>query len=159
LFLHEDIDEKVDNAFVTGYWHFCHKHPEAAYLEPGLVRRRESDRTAFLGWFRRHKPDVVVSIGGLGIVRWLEELDRKVPRDVGYVRLSVGKDESFYSGIYENGVLIGKTAVDFLVGMLQRGEYGFPETPIRILVEGTWRTGKSVRSMESRSSRRPAALA
>jgi hypothetical protein len=46
--------------------------------------------------------------------------------------------------IDQNDVLIGRTAVDYVVGMIQRNERGVPSTPLRILVEGVWVPGKSV---------------
>jgi LacI family transcriptional regulator len=147
LFLHKDIDDKVDNAYVMGYWHFCHEQSLATYMEPRLIPRGESDRSAFFEWYQTHKPDAVLSSGRLSIVDWFKEIGLSVPDDVGYARLSVGRNDEYHSGVYENGLLIGRTAVDFLVGMLQRGEYGFPDTPIRILVEGVWKPGKTVRQI------------
>lgn len=144
LFVHEDIDHKADNAYQTGYWNFCHLHPDITHLEPGLVRPGQHDVPLFRKWFRKEKPDVVISIGGLPVVSWLRDLDVSVPQEAGYARLSLAQDESYLSGIYENGFVIGSTAVDFLVGMLQRGEQGPPETPIRILVEGIWKSGQTV---------------
>lgn len=144
LFVHEDIDHKADNAYQTGYWNFCHLHPDITHLEPGLVRPGQHDVPLFRKWFRKEKPDVVISIGGLPVVSWLRDLGVSVPKEAGYARLSLAQDESYLSGIYENGFVIGSTAVDFLVGMLQRGEQGAPETPIRILVEGIWKSGQTV---------------
>lgn len=142
---YEDLDNKVDNSYVTGYWHFMRKRTSAVYIEPNLIPKEESDRDSFLKWFRKYKPDAVISMGHLGVIDWLQEIGLKVPGDVGYSRLSIARDDQYYSGIYENGRIIGRTAVDFLVGMLQRGEYGFPETPVRILVEGIWKPGTTVR--------------
>jgi LacI family transcriptional regulator len=75
-----------------------------------------------------------------------------VPEDVGVAQSSVACNETHVSGINENGFLIGRTAMDFLVGMLQRGERGAPETPIRILVEGAWREGGTVRRQKGHPS-------
>lgn len=147
LFAHEGIDDKVDNAYLMGYLQFIHKNkdPKVKRVEPYLVKRGEYDADALKAWYKKVKPDAIVSIGYIGIVDWLLDIGVEVPRDVGYVRLSVGRENDAFSGIYENGLVIGRTAVDFLVGMLQRGERGFPETPIRILVEGVWHAGTTVR--------------
>lgn len=145
LFCHQDIDDKVDNAYHTAFWHFHHKNPRIPKVPAYLVQRGERDSTALKEWYRKCKPDAIVSIGGLGIIDWLHEIGVEVPRDCAYVRLSVAREGDPISGIYENGLVIGRTAVDFLVGMVQRGERGFPHTPIRILVEGEWRMGTTVR--------------
>jgi LacI family transcriptional regulator len=149
LFLQKYVDDKVDNSCTTGFWHHFNNNPGKTHLKPCVVKDEEDARGAFMKWFRKTSPDVVVSTGGLSIIEWLKELGLRVPRDVGHVRLSVAKDEKFLSGVYENGLLIGRTAVEFLVGMLQRGECGLPETPIRILVEGAWRPGKTIRRQKT----------
>ncbi len=46
------------------------------------------------------------------------------------------------SGASQNDFLIGKIAMDVLVGMIQRGERGLPKVPVRTLVDGTWIPGK-----------------
>jgi LacI family repressor for deo operon, udp, cdd, tsx, nupC, and nupG len=52
------------------------------------------------------------------------------------------------AGVYQNNPAIGKTAVDFLVGMIHRNERGVPPIPLQILVDGTWVEGPSLpRSM------------
>ena len=49
------------------------------------------------------------------------------------------------AGIYQNSPTIGRVAVDFLVGMVQRNERGIPSLPHTILVDGTWVDGDTVR--------------
>ncbi len=44
-----------------------------------------------------------------------------------------------------NARLTGKAATDFLVSMIHRHEKGIPSIPQRLLVEGTWIPGKTVR--------------
>ncbi|HSI84230.1 MAG: LacI family DNA-binding transcriptional regulator [Candidatus Methylacidiphilales bacterium] len=144
MFIPQDIDEKVDNMYLSAHWNFYRKHKKARRIEPCLYKAGGS-RPAFPPWFQKHKPDVIMSFGGIPVLEMLENMGLNVPGDVGYIQLSVGSNEPEISGVYENGLLIGRTAVDFLVGMLQRGEMGFPEVPIRIQVEGSWRQGKTVR--------------
>ena len=47
------------------------------------------------------------------------------------------------SGVDQNSHLVGAVAVDLLVGALQRGQRGVPETPVRMAVGGVWRVGES----------------
>jgi hypothetical protein len=42
---------------------------------------------------------------------------------------------------------VGRAAGDFLVGMLARGEFGIPEVPRRILLDGIWQIGKTARNL------------
>ena len=52
--------------------------------------------------------------------------------------------EHQFAGIDQNDELIGRTAVDFVVGMIHRNERGIPQAPLRILVEGKWVDGKTI---------------
>ena len=106
--------------------------------------RPEVEERDFDKWFGKYHPDVIVS-HDRRIFRWVEERGLRCPDDVGVARLSIGGDETFYSGVYENNPIIGATAVDILVGLLQRGQFGVPRFPTRTLVEGEWRENKTVR--------------
>ena len=56
-----------------------------------------------------------------------------------------GKIFGLISGIDENVRAVGAMAVDTVVGMIHRNETGIPATPWRILAEGTWFQGETVR--------------
>jgi len=49
------------------------------------------------------------------------------------------------SGVYQNGELVGATAVDTLVGMMERYERGLPEQATTLMVEGIWNEGRTLR--------------
>ena len=94
----------------------------------------------FLKWFRTHKPDAIIT-PTIPVVEWLTEEGYQVPKDVAVVCASLHY-EGITSGIVEASREIGCAAANFLVGMLQRGEYGIPTIPQRVLLEGTWYTAK-----------------
>jgi hypothetical protein len=48
-----------------------------------------------------------------------------------------------FAGRDETGFLTGVVAVDFLVGMIHRGERGVPKVPYEVLIEGSWGDGHS----------------
>jgi DNA-binding LacI/PurR family transcriptional regulator len=99
-------------------------------------------RKLVVKWFRTYKPDAIVT-PEIPVFEWLTEEGHRVPRDVTVANASIHK-EGLVSGIIEPSREIGRAAADFLVGMLQRGEYGIPSTPQRILLEGTWYAGSTV---------------
>ncbi len=144
LFVHRDHDEKVENAYLNGNWRFHHSYPDEISIEPAIVPPDKPTYDVFCRWLRKTKPDAIITMGGFGFIDWLKDLGKRAPEDVGLVNLSVAEDDQHMSGVHENGRIIGRTAVDFLVGMLQRGEQGPPTTPIRILVEGIWRPGHTI---------------
>lgn len=151
LFVYADHDEKVENAYLNGRWRYYHNNPGETRIPPGLVNPGDSVHEVFKRWFSHNSPDVIVSVGSLAIIDWLKGLGKTVPSDVGLANLSVAENDEDMSGVYESGRLIGRTAVDFLVGMLQRGEAGTPQTPIRILVEGLWKPGRTTYPQNTKS--------
>ena len=92
-----------------------------------------------LKWYRAYKPEAIIS-PTVPVAEWLIEAGYRLPKDVAVVNTSLHQ-EIFVSGIVEDSREIGRAAADFLVGMLQRGEYGVPSTPQRVLLEGNWFAG------------------
>jgi len=142
LFLRSDWDDKVNNSYLSGLLLLQHQQPATDRVPPLLTK--DDRETEFRTWFKKHRPDVIVVIGGQ-VRAWIEKgLGLRIPHDVGLANLNVDPDDRWLAGIYQNDRLIGATAVDFLTGMIQRNERGIPNTPIRTLVEGVWKPGMSV---------------
>lgn len=106
----------------------------------------EENRELFLQWFKRHRPDVVLVVDQ-HILEWMRGAGLRVPEDVAYVSPSLQISNTDHSGVLEPSLEIGHTAGEFLVGMLNRGEYGVPRLPRRILLDGSWQDGSTVRRL------------
>lgn len=109
-----------------------------------LVEDSEWNEANFMAWYRKNKPDVIIS-QQKEILKWLGNHNIRVPDDVGFVHMNCPDDSGEFAGIYQNGHVIGEVAVDFLVAMVQRNERGVPDLAHSILVEGTWVDGKTIR--------------
>jgi len=101
-------------------------------------------------WMHQQKPDAVVSprnhVHGL-----LTKLGFRIPHDLGFASLAASaKDVPGLTGVDERPELVGTAAVDYLVAMLQRGEFGIPEARQCTMVEGSWIKGRTVRRHNSR---------
>ncbi len=105
----------------------------------------EENRELFLRWMAEHRPDAVLVVDR-HILDWLREAGLRVPEDVAYVSPSLQKSNTDHAGVLEPSLEIGHTAGEFLVGMLNRGEYGVPRIPRRILLDGAWQEGGTVGS-------------
>jgi LacI family transcriptional regulator len=144
VFLDGFIDEKADHNYSMAYWLFNRKQHLRSVVPP-LIQSKRSD-AELSRWINKYHPDVIVT-HFLDLPKKLREMGIQVPQDIGFAHLSVSRDNKTVSGIYENGTVIGMTAVDLLIGMLQRGELGVPEIPIRILVESVWNPGQTTRQL------------
>lgn len=161
LYLYADWDKKVNEGYSTGFLSAQKKLPAKdcipAYLYKGSESVAEEIIAAqFRDWFTRARPDVIITQGLYPeLVNWLKPLRVRVPRDVGIVDLSTHPDKPGVSGIYQNDRLIGATAADLVIGMLQRNEQGLPATLIYTQVDGVWQPGESVRPSRPSPSRSP----
>jgi len=99
-----------------------------------------------LKWVRQEKPEVAITLGwGRRLIGWLQDEGIRVPEAMGVVDLSAHPSEPEVAGIDQNDRLVGQTAVEFLIGMIQRNERGVPKDVIYNLVAGKWQSGPSVR--------------
>ena len=115
------------------------QRPELVQI-PRAVSLRKEDLAK---WMNKHRPDVLIGFSDL--LPAIERLGYEVPGQIGFASMAVDADNPRVSGVNQNDYLIGKTAMEVLVGMIQRGERGIPEVPIRTLVDGSWFTGETLR--------------
>jgi LacI family transcriptional regulator len=95
---------------------------------------------SFQKWFRKEKPDAVLSLGP-GIPGWIAELGYRVPEDVGYANLDLHDPDGKFAGVYQHPDLIGATSIDLLQMLLQRFEQGLPSLPQSLIVNASWVDG------------------
>jgi LacI family transcriptional regulator len=150
-------DERVDHNYLGGFWIAQQELPnDAARLAPWLAATFAEKN--FRAWARRSRPDAVITAASCvrPVIAWLAADDRRVPRDIGVSVASIPFGDQTISGIDENVRAVGAMAVDTVVGMIHRNETGIPATPWRILAEGAWFQGQTVRRVSTprpRSSR------
>ena len=150
LYLSADWDKKVNHGYSTGVYTAQNSLPAEDRIPPLMPSRwTPSTQDEFCDWIARHRPDAIISQGidHENFTNWLKPLGYRYPRDIGLADLSAHPNEPKIAGIYQNDPLIGATAVDFVIGMLQRNERGLPVTIIYTLVNGVWHPGESVRTM------------
>lgn len=110
------------------------------YLPPAFGRE------GFLAWVKRYSPDVVLTIPpNLRILDWLAEAGLRVPDQIGVASLDCQAPWNGVSGIDQHPKIIGITAVDVIVGLIQRNDLGLQEHPTTVLTQGSWKDGKTTR--------------
>lgn len=142
----QSTDVRTDRNFSSGYLAEQRRYNEK-YSVPMFIYDDVADtkRVKFLKefgrWYEKHKPDAVLSLDG-EMSRVLAALE--LPAETcGHASLMT-TPEGDLAGVYQNGPMIGRTAVDFLVGMIHRNERGIPSVPLYILVDSTWRDAPSL---------------
>lgn len=100
-------------------------------------------------WLETEKPDVIVSPASDALLRHLGKLGLRVPRDIGIASLACPERDHVCSGIWQNGRLLGATAIDSIISMLEYNERGLGEQTRVIMVEGVWNNGQTLRPPES----------
>jgi len=136
-------DGRVDHRWTGGFLAQQQAWPQSERL-PILFNTNSMN---LKDWIKEYQPDVV--LGWDEIMPLIREAGYRMPEDIGFAVFgfpSLNQNVSNISGINENPFETGAAAVDLLVGMMGRGERGIPEIHRRILIEGTWFNGTTLRS-------------
>jgi LacI family transcriptional regulator len=141
LCLQENWGETVDYLWSAGFlWERSHLLKDNSV--PTVYLKYE-DEKVFQEWYKKHKPDAIISINKFAI-NWLESMNLELGEDVGYVDLNAIPGETI-SGVSQKHTYVGKAATDTLHSLMIRNEYGLPESPIVSMVAGEWIEGLSLK--------------
>ncbi len=108
--------------------------PDTATLAPLWVDDW-SDEAAIRRWRKRERPDAIVSPGADVLLPLLQRTGSRVPRDLGVVHLACPSPGHAISGVHQNGRLIGASAVELLISMIERHERGLPTQAKALMIE------------------------
>ncbi|RRJ94770.1 LacI family transcriptional regulator [Opitutaceae bacterium TAV4] len=133
------IDKGWDKKVGFAYWGCARAYEDECKHPLEIIRMEASDQ--LLADIEKLRPDVIVS--HTAIYEKLRMLGVRIPRDVAFANLDTRRGGDV-AGICQNSLLIGRKAVDILVGMLHGGETGVPEMPLHLLVDSTWQSGPSL---------------
>lgn len=152
--MHRGWDHAVDHLWTAGY--LCeqqllkprdrlpaHLFPDAEPRERWLNESEANvfpEEKAFVAWFKRHRPDVIISKGSF-VLPILKKMGVSVPGDVAFVDIFLDDFTGAVAGVRQNHTAVGALAVEILAGQLQHNKYGVPEIPTTTYVEGTWLDG------------------
>ncbi len=151
------IDDIIENKFTGGFWVAQCRLPSAQRL-PAFNFQPDA-REGFAVWLREHRPDVIVTVHGQ-VREWVASLGLDVPGDIGLVHLDKTSDFEGWAGMAQNSELVGRAAMDMVIGQLHRNETGVPPFQKCMLINSTWVPGPTVRKLAPTPRgipRRPAA--
>ena len=138
-----DFNKKTDNNCLAGYlvteYENGRRTPIPIYDGPWHAAKIRD-------WFIENRLDAILT-SDIYFLNVLKECGLEAPRDLGVACFALSCEGGQLSGVYENSSHVGEVAVDSLVAMIQRGEKGEPKVAQRVLVEGDWHPGQTVRKL------------
>jgi DNA-binding LacI/PurR family transcriptional regulator len=146
LYMEQRNNEVTDNNYLAGFLLFLQSVAPKHRIAPALVARYERDE--FREWFRRHRPDAVISSKGV-VADWALELGVRCPEEFGFVHLDHTPNLGQWAGINHHNELIGRGVIDLILAQVHRGETGIPAHPTTTMIEGFWADGPSVRPIHT----------
>lgn len=135
-------DARVDHKWSSGFLSFFRLNDQRLAVPPLI--ESTLDKKTFNAWYRRHKPDVIIS-HAQSITSWLEEQSVRIPDDVGFFRINVTERSTPCAGLNLQPDQLGATAVEAVVGMLHRREHGVPVCPNSISIDAVFMDGPTLR--------------
>jgi DNA-binding LacI/PurR family transcriptional regulator len=112
-----------------------------------LLLESWSDLAPVADWLRREEPDVIISPSADTLITHVQQqLKLRIPEDIGIASLACHELGEACSGIWQNGRLIGATAVDNIISMIEANERGLGQQTRVVMVEGVWNDGKTLRA-------------
>lgn len=111
---------------------------------PTLLLKGGDPAAAMGDWIGQHNPDLIISRSENNLPHLMDNVDVRIPEDVGYVNLNVSDDVAGVSGICQPREVMGATAVDILNGLLLVGWKGPGEFSVGTQVAGRWQDGNTL---------------
>jgi len=144
LAIDDDTDDRSHHQTLAHFLWDQSRQPRALRVAPLMVP--VIDQPAVRRWLDRERPEAVISTRNhvYGLIR---ALHWRIPQDIGFASLAASAgDVPSVAGVDESPAAVGVSAIDLLVGQLQREELGLPANRRLLLVEGTWIQGRTVQA-------------
>ena len=150
LFLQKHHDERLQYRWGAAFRTFQEHHPGIKPVPPLTVDTFSRD--AFIAWFRKHQPDVVLS-HNTEAIDWMESCGAGVPSTHGFVSLNVLMKTRPCAGLDLQPRQLGARGAELLIAQLQRNEAGIPEGPSTTTIPAHWVDGPTLRPQALAPSR------
>jgi Transcriptional regulators len=135
----KDTSKRVDDLWLAG---FLLSQRSIADLKLSCLVVDDDTAPGIPDWCRKEKIEVLIGAEP-GVLVHLRR-SGYFPGKIDYVAGSWNDQEPEIAGVDQRPDRIGATAVDLVIGQLQRGERGVPEVSSTMMVEGEWRPGPSL---------------
>ena len=139
------VDDRNEGLLCAAYSLAKERDTGMASLNPLLIPKW--DAKSFRAWFKREKPQVVISSNFLlpHIEESLKAMKLRVADDVGLVNLNLLPTHQNYSGVCQDAPAIGAMAARLVIEKLNHNERGIPAARMTVLTDGTWISGQTLK--------------
>lgn len=151
LAITEEEDARVQKKWSAGF--LVYQQDVAPKQRVPALMSGPSFAPAFSDWYRKNKPDVVLSQEPR-CIEYLQRLGCEVPRDCGFAHLALTDSDKGLAGIHQNGRVVGATMIDLVDAQLRRNERGVPPIPRTVLTQGRWMPGPTVCEVVARPAKK-----
>lgn len=142
LVLRSHVDEKVHHLWRAAYLDDQSALPAARRLVPLIAPEIEVE--AMAAWWRKQRPDALLTIEPALVQAVLGKLNIAVPKQLGLASLGCYTASDPIAGIYQAYEEMGAMAVDQLIAQVQRSERGEPVRTASTLIGGVWIDGPTL---------------
>lgn len=143
-------EDMANDAWLSAYLGYHYRTEGKITVPPLLLPAWDLSR--YSAWLKKYSPDVVLS-NNIKPLEFLRELGYRVPEEIGYASLDCMPGTTEYAGISQPRDRVSARAVDLVVEQLENNEYGLPEVPKIVMVEGFWQNGPTVYSRRRSTAR------
>lgn len=153
LVLTEWIDARAEHTYSGALLRHQMDMPPKAKIPVLLLPEAnlKKGKTPFLHWFKKHRPDAIISFDHL-VPGWLEkDLGLRIPEDIGFVTHDWSEESGSLAGIDHRREIVAEAAVDLLANHLLHNETGIPSVPKQILIPPRFIEGESIQTLQIQS--------
>jgi LacI family transcriptional regulator len=136
------IEGRFTAGFLTGQSRLLPQRQRTRPFHEVAAARK--DITLFSRWLEQTKPDVIFTLYH-EVHRWLNDLGRRVPDDIGLIQYEWRPVHGGWAGMDQCNDLVGEAALDMLISMIHHNERGVPEHPRATLIGSHWVDGTTIR--------------
>jgi LacI family transcriptional regulator len=144
VILEQGRDQRVQHRQTAAFRAFQAYRPEIECVPVLLTAGLVDFAKDFRPWFRKYRPDVVLS-HIMETQDWITQLSPRGAHEIGFVLLNVLERRAPCAALDLQPRVLGGRAAEMLVGQILRGELGAPTWPSRTTIQAQWIEGPTVR--------------
>ena len=141
LFLERQRNDRIHHRWGAAF-HAFHESVGTTTPVPPLFTD-DLKRETFTRWFKKHRPDVVIS-HYTDTIDWMQSCGAHVPETHGFVCLNLLYKDRPCAGLDQQPRELGARSAEMVIAQLQRNERGVPEWPTTTTIPARWVEGPTL---------------